>query len=545
MSQKKSLSLGLKMTGSIGVITLVTILLIASSVITLKGQKDDSTVINIAGRQRMLSQRMSKEAIAIHAGLAVEKNRAELSKTHNLFESSLQNLIHGNSKINLPSTSDKSILAQMNRVEQLWEDFSKQIKTILNSSSTAEQISHASQVVLEQNIPLLTEMNKAVGMYASQSQAKVKTLTNLLYSGGAIVLIVTILIWLFTNRAIVRPLRSIVDMVEGMGKGDLDQRLNMHQNDEIGQLGQNMDRFAADLNGEILTAFQALSEGNFTFEAQGLIAKPLTRTNQKLSELVQNVQQASYKVSTDAMQVSSTSTSLADGATQQAAALEEISASMTQMSEQTNNNAQNAQQVNKLSDVAKKSAEQGNTHMQAMIKAMAEINDAGQNISKIIKVIDEIAFQTNLLALNAAVEAARAGQHGKGFAVVAEEVRNLASRSAKAASETTALILGSVEKTKNGAQIADQTAEALNEIYQGVVQVSELVEEIATASHEQSMGISQANSGLTQLDSVNQNTTASAEETAAVAETLSAETQSLQDILGRFKVSSSAQMLIS
>lgn len=545
MSQKKSLSLGLKMTGSIGVITLVTILLIISSVITLKGQKDDSTVINIAGRQRMLSQKMSKEAMAIQAGLAVEKNRAELKKTHKLFESSLQNLINGNSKMNLPATRDKAILKQMNQVERLWGEFSNQIRTILNSSSTDDQIGHASKLVLEKNIPLLTEMNKAVGMYASQSQAKVKTLTNLLYSGGVLVLIVTILIWLFTNRAIVRPLRNIVDMVEGMGKGDLDQRLNMRQNDEIGQLGQNMDRFAADLNDEILTAFQALAEGNFTFEAQGLIAKPLTRTNQKLSELVMAVQQASHKVSTDAIQVSATSTSLADGATQQAAALEEISASMTQMSEQTTNNAQNAQQVNQLSNVAKKSAEQGNTHMQAMIKAMTEINEAGQNISKIIKVIDEIAFQTNLLALNAAVEAARAGQHGKGFAVVAEEVRNLASRSAKAASETTALILGSVEKTENGAQIADQTAEALNEISQGVIQVSELVEEIATASHEQSMGISQANSGLTQLDSVNQNTTASAEETAAIAETLSAETQALQDILGRFKVSTAAQMLIS
>jgi len=536
MAQTKSIGLSAKLTGAICVITLISILLIIFSVVTLKNQKNDSTVINVAGRQRMLTQKMSKEAMTIKAGLSVEKCRSTLLGTHDLFDSSLKALIDGNSAINIPPTRNSEILGQLRKVESLWTDFSAQIKTVANPASSGEAINAAIEKITLQNIPLLKEMNKAVGMYAAESQGKVVRLTASLYTGGVIILIVTFLIWLLINRKIVRPLRAVVEMVDGMGKGDLDKRLNLSQGDEIGQLAEDMDQFADSLKNEILTAFNRLAEGDFTFKATGLISKPLAKANQGLSETVQNVLQSSQKIASDTLQVSATSTSLADGATKQAAALEEISASMHLMNEQTASNTQNAEKVNQLSSAAKLAAEKGDQQMQSMVEAMAEINEAGQNISKIIKVIDEIAFQTNLLALNAAVEAARAGQHGKGFAVVAEEVRNLAARSAKAANETTALIQGSVEKTERGAQIADQTAEALKEIYQGVVQVSDLVNEIAAASNEQAQGVSQANEGLAQLSAVNQSSTASAEETAAVAEELSSQTSFLQQMLERFKI---------
>ena len=193
------------------------------------------------------------------------------------------------------------------------------------------------------------------------------------------------------------------------------------------------------------------------------------------------------------------------------------------MASQTSISAENANQANQLASDASKAAENGGKQMTNMVNAKKEIND-------------EIAFQTNLLALNAAVEAARAGQHGKGFAVVAEEVRNLAARNAKAASETAELIEGSVEKTQNGTQIAEQTSTALGEIVGSISKVSDLVEEIAAASNEQATGITQINQGLTQIDQAVQQNTATAEESAAAAEELNGQATQMQQMLSRFQL---------
>jgi methyl-accepting chemotaxis protein len=342
-------------------------------------------------------------------------------------------------------------------------------------------------------------------------------------------------------RGIINPLKKSCQMIEEMEKGHIDMRLNLDRGDEIGQMGRTMDAFADSLQKEMIGSLQKLAAGDLTFKVvprddRDSVRGALKKLGSDLGNLIMEIQAAGEQIASGSMQVADASQSLSQGSTESAASLEQISASMVEMASQTKLNAENAEQANTLVNQSRTSAEKGNERMQEMVAAMAEINDSSMNISKIIKVIDEIAFQTNLLALNAAVEAARAGQHGKGFAVVAEEVRNLAARSAQAAKETAELIEGSVKKVENGSQIAAETEKALQEIVDGVIKANSLVSEIAAASNEQSHGIGQVNQGLGQIDQVTQQNTASAEESAAAAEELSGQAEQLRKMLSRFKL---------
>jgi methyl-accepting chemotaxis protein len=227
-------------------------------------------------------------------------------------------------------------------------------------------------------------------------------------------------------------------------------------------------------------------------------------------------------------QVSASSQALAEGASEQAASLEETSASLEEMSSMTERNADNAGKAHELAKQARAVAERGADDMQAMSQAMNDIKTSSDDIAKIIKTIDEIAFQTNILALNAAVEAARAGESGMGFAVVAEEVRNLAQRSARAARDTADKIEGAMVNTAQGVELNAKVAEALHEIVGRIRQVDDLVAEVSTASNEQSNGIRQLNTAVTQMDKVVQSNAAGAEESAAAGQQLNAQAGSLK-----------------
>ncbi|SDM97781.1 methyl-accepting chemotaxis sensory transducer with Cache sensor [Geoalkalibacter ferrihydriticus] len=345
-------------------------------------------------------------------------------------------------------------------------------------------------------------------------------------------------------RSIVKPIIKGVNLTQEIAKGDFSMRLNMDRQDEIGILANALDGMADNLarNAELA---EQIADGNLNVEVQlasdkDQLGLALQTMVVNLNDILGQIQVAGEQIASGSGQVADSSQALSQGATESASSLEEISASLNQLSSQTGTNAENANTANQLAAEARNAAQQGSEKMQAMVAAMADINNAGQSISKIIKVIDEIAFQTNLLALNAAVEAARAGQHGKGFAVVAEEVRNLAARSAKAAQETSELIEGSVQKTANGTTIADQTAQALQSIVSGIGKVTDLVAEIAAASSEQAQGVNQINQGITQIDQVTQQNTASAEESAAASEELSGQAEQMRKMLMRFTLKHSS-----
>jgi len=249
----------------------------------------------------------------------------------------------------------------------------------------------------------------------------------------------------------------------------------------------------------------------------------------KLRAVASTLNEGATQVAAASGQVAAASQSLASGASEQAASLEETSASLEEISSMTKSNAQSAETTKTLANQTRAAADVGAKDMEQMGRAMAEIKSASDNIAKIIKTIDEIAFQTNILALNAAVEAARAGEAGMGFAVVAEEVRSLAQRSAQAARETADSIEDSIIKSNRGVEISGRVASSLQEIVTKARQVDQFVAEIATASKEQSDGIGQVNSAVVQMDRLTQGNAASAEESASASVELTAQAGSLRD----------------
>lgn len=349
------------------------------------------------------------------------------------------------------------------------------------------------------------------------------------------------------------PIAKIVRMGYLLADGDIDissqdmEQLHHYavRKDGVGKLSNVFLKLIESTQMQSHVLHQ-IAQGDLTADIvirsdKDLLGMGLRSQMEQLSSLAISIVKAADQVSDGSRLVSDSSIALSQGATEQASAVQELTASLEEISSQTALNAQNAEKASELAVSAKVHADGGNTQMQDMLRAMEEINQSSANISKIIKVIDDIAFQTNILALNAAVEAARAGQHGKGFAVVAEEVRTLAGRSADAARETTELIEGSVRKAESGTKIARDTANALSQIVEEVDKAADLVASIASASKEQALGIEQVNQGILQVSQVVQTNAATSEESAAASGELSSQAAKLKETVAIFKLKQKMQ----
>ncbi len=491
----------------LGAFFLIVLTATGATLYTISLQKGDAAVINIAGRQRMLTQKMAKEVLGITRRYGdgavddVEGLKEGLRKTAGLFDTSLRGLIKGDEELGLEPTTDPAILAQLQDVGRLWKAFRERIEVILTSEPDDPAYGKALDFITDNNVPLLNEMNRAVKMYETEASRKVSRLIWVLVAAVVLSMAAFGAGWLLVGRLITGPVGKVAEAAERMAEGDLMVTLDATSRDETGRMMESLNRMAGNLK------------------------RILTQTIE-----------ASQQVSTAADQIAGACQNFSQRISEQASSVEETSATMQEMSASIRQTAENAREANKLAQATKASADAGSRVMEDTIEAMDEINRSSSKIANISNVIEEIAFQTNLLALNAAVEAARAGEHGKGFAVVASEIRNLAQRASQSAKEITGLIEESVEKTERGVNLAHELNRKLEEIGTSVKKVTDLMDEVAAAAAEQSSGTNQVNTAISQIDQTTQQNASLVEESAASAEELAAQAKELLNLVSFFKI---------
>ena len=377
-------------------------------------------------------------------------------------------------------------------------------------------------------------------------QEKNQLLFALILSEVIIFILVQIINFLRISNAL-KPLKKISEAGKEVAGGNFDVEIHYPQQDEIGELSRSISEVigrSKKIVFDLRDRLDAMAGGNFTenLESEEYVGdyapllESLKHIQEDMNRTLQEVHASSVQVLSSAEQVNTGAQSLSQGATEQASSIEELSANMQDISHSIQASTKTAGEAYKLQGEAGVAVLQSNEKMEEMRKAMDDITAKSNEISKIIKTIDDIAFQTNILSLNAAIEAARAGAAGKGFAVVADEVGNLAQKSAKAAQNTGLLIEETIEAVEKGAKITEETAESLNSVSKSTEEVNTLIEKISSASSKDLEGITSLNQGLQQISSVVQANSATAEQSAAASEELTGQANKMNELVERFQL---------
>lgn len=495
-----------------------------------------------------LSLRTGIRDLYIYYDTDREKYCDEISKQLNEIETQLNKY----SK----TLTDSQDQANFDATKAAYEPYKKDIDDLLTVAKSGKPAAEVLSQINNAAVKAQTATNAFEKLTQYNDSVVVKNLASnqaassagILIMACVIVLsfIMSLLLGLFISGMISKPIQKFAKFAEMLSVGDINMDkileekdyLLKNRKDEIGTLALSFNQMTAS-NTEQAQKMRAIADGDLTtivtirseFDVLGTALSELV---EKFHSLALSIVTSADQVEIGAKQVADSSTSLSQGATEQASSVEELTASLEEITSQTSQNAENVRTTDELARNIRKDAETGNTQMTNMLRAMDEINTSSDNIGKIIKVIESIAFQTNILALNAAVEAARAGQYGKGFAVVADEVRNLAAQSSKAAKETTDLIENSINKVSAGTKIANETANALGKIVTGIAKTSDLIESIAAATNAQSAALGQVNQGIMQVSQVVQSNAAASEECAASSEELSSQARVLKENVSVF-----------
>lgn len=461
----------------------------------------------------------------------------------------------------LQNDEEKALFQQANEAMKLYRVKKDEI-ILLGDTINEEQSKEARIQMVEELDPLYAKVYDAwVNIMNSKTQGGTVLSEKLTTQSHTTIISIIVLAFvamafsiflgLYISKGISMPLKELEKAARGMLEGKLTTKVTYDSQDELGVLAKSMGFVISSINSITVDIDYLLGEmgkGNFQIQSQisekyvgdfAPILNSMKSIKLNLSNTLSQINRAAEQVSGSSNQVSSAAQSLAEGASEQASSVEELAATISEISDQVNQNAENSRDANKISQQESVDVEDSNRKMELMNKAMSKISEKSNQIGKIIKAIEDIAFQTNILALNAAVEAARAGSAGKGFAVVADEVRNLATKSGEAAKDTAALIQESVAAVEDGIKITNQTAAAMLDVVKHSEKVSDIVETISEASQKQAISLTQVRQGIEQISNVVQTNSATAEESAAASEELYSQAQLLKNLVNSFKLNES------